>query len=551
MIEDANDIATGASLDCDICVVGAGAAGIALALQFLRARRRVILLESGGAAPDAATQDLYAAELADERLHSPGDKYRARQFGGSTTIWGGRCVPLDRLDFTRRPWITDRSWPIGYDEVARYYPAANALCEAGEFVYDAAHAVEGGMRPMIRGFHPAHFSADGIERFSCPTDFAARYRHRLAASADLRLLLHANCTELLTGADGARVERVVVRTLAGKQFTIAPGSVVLAAGGLEIPRLLLASRQTHAEGIGNAHGQVGRNYMCHIAGTLGNVTLDVPRDDVWQGYEVAPDGTYCRRRLAATPETQAEFGLASSVVRLHFPSIADPAHRTGALSALYLAKPFISYEYAKRLASGPPPSLTTWLRHVANLVRDPFATAGFLLHWARYRTLATRKFPSVIVRPRANRFTLDYHAEQQPNPQSRVTLARETDALGMPRLRIDWRYTDLDVRTARETMRLLQADLAAWGHGRLTYDPDDVERLITREGAYGGHHIGTTAMGASPATSVVDADARVHGMNNLYVAGSAVFPTSSQANPTLTIVALALRLADHLKGPRL
>lgn len=550
MIEDANDVEAGASLDCDICIVGGGAAGITLGLQFLRAGRRVILLESGGMAPEAATQDLYAAEIANDRLHSPGDRYRARQFGGSTTIWGGRCVPFDRLDFDRRPWITERSWPIGYDEFARYYPAANALCEAGEFIYDAPHAVPGGMRPMIRGFHPTHFSADGIERFSCPTDFAARYRHRLAASADIRVLLHANCTELLTDADGARVRSLTVRTLAGRRFTVSPGCVVLAVGGLEIPRLLLASRQTHAEGIGNAHGQVGRNYMCHIAGTLGGVTLDVSRDDVWQGYEVAPDGTYCRRRLATTAGAQAEFGLASSVARLHFPSIVDPAHRTGALSALYLAKPFISYEYAKRLASETPPGVATWLRHVANVARDPFGTAGFLLHWARYRTLSARKFPSVIVRPRANRFTLDYHAEQQPNAQSRVTLAHETDALGMPRLRIDWRYTDLDVHTARETMRLLQADLAAWGHGRLAYDPDDVERQITRDGAYGGHHIGTAAMGASPGSSVVDADARVHGMRNLYVAGSAVFPTSSQANPTLTIVAMALRLADHLKEGR-
>ena len=547
MIDDANLIERGAVLDCDLCIVGAGAAGMTLALQFLRSGKRVLLLESGGLLPEDATQALYEADIADDRLHAPGDKYRARRFGGSTTIWGGRCVPFDRLDFAPRPWVTDHTWPIGYDDVVRYYPAANALCEAGEFVYDAARALPGGVPPMVRGFEPAHFESDGLERFSCPTDFGARYQHRLAASDTVRVLLHANCTELLTGSDGSRVERLTVQTLTGITFTVTAAQVVLATGGLEIPRLLLASRQSWANGIGNAYGQVGRYYMCHIAGTLGALSLDIPRADVAHGYAVTEDGTYCRRRLAMTPEAQAAAEIASTVLRFHFPSIPNPAHRTGPLSALYLAKPIISYEYAKRLTGAEAGGIGTWLRHAGNVAMDPFDTAGFLLHWVRKRSLAARKFPSVIVKPRSNQFSLDYHAEQQPSYASHVGIGTETDRLGMPKLRIDWRYTKLDVHTAQETMRLLRDDLAAWGHGRLDYDPDLVEHLITRDGAYGGHHIGTARMGASPRSSVVDGDGLVHGTANLYVAGSATFATSSQANPTLTIVALALRLAEHVK----
>jgi choline dehydrogenase-like flavoprotein len=547
MIDDANTAAPGGTLDCDLCIVGAGAAGITLALQFLRADLRVILLESGGEAPDPAAQALYEAEIADPALHSPGDRYRVRRFGGSTTIWGGRCVPFDALDFTARPWVTSHAWPITYEEVAAWYPAATALCEAGECIYDARRALPGGMRPMVRGFVPAHFDTDGIERFSCPTDFAARYRHRLAASRNTRVLLNANCTEIVTGADGAVVERLRVRTLAGNTFEVSAGTVVLAAGGLEIPRLLLASRGVHTGGLGNAHDQVGRHYMCHMAATLGALHLDVPRGDVWHGYEVAEDGTYCRRRLALRPEAQAEFGLASAVMRLHFPSIVDPSHRMAPLSALYLARPFISHEYGKRLAEDGPFRPGRWLRHAANIATDPVGLAAFMLHWVRNRTLAARKFPSVIVPARANRFSLDYHAEQQPNPDSRVTLARDTDPLGMPKLRIDWRYGELDIRTARETLRLLRGDLARWGHGRLDFTDEGIGPELLRHGAYGGHHIGTARMGASPATSVVDRDCRVHGLRNLYIAGSAVFATSSQANPTLTIVALALRLAEHLR----
>jgi len=547
MIEDANSLAPGSALRCDVCIVGGGAAGITLALRLLRSDLRVIVLESGGMAPDAATQELYAAEVADPLLHAPGDRYRARRLGGSTTIWGGRCVPFDPLDFEPRPWVTEQAWPITHAELSAYYPAANEICEAGECVYDAALALPGGMRPMIRHFEPAHFSSDGIERFSCPTDFAARYRHRLAASQNTRVLLNANCTELLCDADGARVERLRVRTLAGVSATVEATRVILAAGGLEIPRLLLASRARHARGIGNETDQVGRNYMCHIAGTIGALRLDAPAGDIWHGYEIAEDGVYCRRRLALTPATQRRLRLASAVLRLHFPPIPDPAHRSGPLSALYLAKPLISYEYAKRLSGGPAPGLATWLRHVGNVAMDPFDTAAFLARWVRRRTLAARKLPSVVVRPRARVFSLDYHAEQQPNPSSRVTLGQSTDRLGMPRLRIDWRHSELDIRTASETLRLLRADLAAWGHGRLDYDPASIERQILRDGAYGGHHIGTARMGDSAASSVVDRDCRVHGTRNLYIAGSAVFPTSSQANPTLSIVALALRLADHIK----
>jgi choline dehydrogenase-like flavoprotein len=545
MIEDARALAPGTVLDCDLCIVGGGAAGITLALQFLRGGARVLLLESGGLLADEATQNLYAAEIADPALHAPGERYRARRLGGSTTIWGGRCVPFDPLDFAPRPWIGDHAWPIGHDEVARHYPAANAICEAGECIYDAREAVPGGMRPLIGDFRPAHFDTDGIERFSCPTDFADRYRHRLAASRQVRVLLNANCTELLSDELGRRIERLRVRTLTGVAFAVTAGVVILAAGGLEIPRLLLASRSRHPGGIGNATDQVGRHYMCHIAATLGTLRLDVPRGEVAHGYAIAEDGTYCRRRLALTPAAQQRLGLASAVLRLHFPAIPDPRHRTGPLSALYLARPFISYEYAKRLTGGPG-GAGLWLRHVANVALDPFATAGFLLHWLRHRSLAARKFPSVVVRPKTNVFSLDYHAEQVPNPASRVTLSRDTDRLGMPKLRIDWRYSALDVRTAAETLRLLREDVAAWGRGALDYDPETIEQQIVRDGAYGGHHIGTARMGRDPATSVVDGDCRVHGMENLYVAGSAVFASSSQANPTLSIVALALRLAAHV-----
>src|SRR5690606_21421220 len=186
-------------------------------------------------------------------------------------------------------------------------------------------------------------------------------------------------------------------------------------------------------------------------------------------------------------------------------------------------------------------------RHLLNVLTDMPGIIRFLTHWIMKRSLAQRKFPSVIVRSRAQQYSLDFHAEQLPNFHSRVTLADERDALGMRRLNVDWKYLPQDVKTVDVALALFKNELEQQNLACFDYDPATIEAEMTRYGAYGGHHIGTARMGVGPADSVVDANCRLHEVDNLYVAGSAVFPTSSQANPTLTIVALALRLGEHLK----
>ena len=547
MIGDASEVAAGAMLTADVCIVGAGAAGISVALGLLETGLSVLLLEGGGERLEPASQALYEGAVTDARLHAPTDQYRRRSFGGSTAIWGGRCVPFDAIDFEARPWVDHSGWPFGLAALRPWYEQANALCEAGRFAYSAADALPACAAPMLAGFEGQDFTADTLERFSIPTRFGARYRGRLAASRNVRVLLHANAVALHTDADGAQVERVDVATLGGRRFCVQARQVVLAAGGLETPRLLLASRGAHADGIGNRHGQVGRYYMCHVAGTFGEL---VPAGGVRHGYDLSDDGVYCRRRLALTAAAQRRLRTGNFVARLHHPRIPDPSHGSGALSALYFAKPFISREYARRLHGGARPGPGAWLRHAGNIAADPAGAAGFLLHWLRHRTLAARKYPSVIVAPRANRYSLDFHAEQAPNPLSRVTLGRETDALGMPRLVVDWRHSALDMHTVRTGFAVLAAELAACGAADLRHDPDGVEVAALQDGAYGGHHIGTARISPDARTGVVDSHCRVHGVSNLFVAGSAVFPTSSQANPTLTIVAMALRLAGHLEASK-
>src|ERR1700734_2791354 len=157
MILDANDLPDGTSLQADICIIGAGAAGIAMALRFIGDRRQVLVLESGGLKPERATQDLYAGTVVDERLHSPPDRYRQRRFGGTTTIWGGRCMPFDPIDFEPRDYMPHSGWPLRREALMPFYPAANRLCEAGDFRYTAAETFRDGGRPMIEGFDSPYF----------------------------------------------------------------------------------------------------------------------------------------------------------------------------------------------------------------------------------------------------------------------------------------------------------------------------------------------------------------------------------------------------------
>ena len=545
MIENANQVPRGTAIQADVCIVGAGAAGIPLALSLTGKGLSVVLLEAGERSQDPKAQVHYQGEVANERMHSPLHRYRLRGLGGSTSLWGGRCMPYDPIDFEERAWVPNSGWPISYEGLLPYYAKANAWAEAGQFSYDARHALPDAA-PMFAGFESPIVRTDGLERFSCPTDFGRRYRRRLELAPDLRVLTGAHCTGVRLESSGSEVRALDVATIAGNRFQVKARAVVLASGGIETARLLLHSTDVAPQGVGNQFDVVGRYYQCHIAGNVGQLTIHGPTANVRHGYEVAPDGVYCRRRLAIDATQQRKHGLLNAVARLHFPKITDPSHRSGVLSGLFLARSLISYEYGKRLRDTQPTPPAVVARHMANVLCDPLDTAGFLTHWLRKRTFAQRKFPSVILSNRTNRFSLEVQGEQTPLASSRVQLTRDADALGMRRLKVDWRYCKADIESVARSLDLLGAELERTGVGRFEYEREQLEEDLMRYGAYGGHHIGTARMGTQPKTSVVDADCKVHGVGNLYVAGSAVFPTSSQANPTLTIVALSLRLADRL-----
>lgn len=545
MISNLNNLPAGSTIEADVCIVGAGAAGVSLALSLSGRGLKILLLESGFEFADDKTQDLYAGEVADEKLHSPPDKYRQRRFGGSTTIWGGRCMPFDPIDFEPREYIPQSGWPISYQDLAPYYQQANKMLEAGVYEYDADKVFDEEQQAAIKGFKSDILKTNNLERFSCPTNVGDRYKQRLVLAKDVEVLLGANCTGIRLNQAGNHVNQLDIASLKGIKASVVAKKVILATGGIETTRLLLASNDICKNGIGNEHDLVGRYYQCHIAGNLGKLTVLGATSNVRHGYEVSPEGIYCRRRFALTADTQKKIGAGNMVARLHFPKIVDPSHKIGVLSGLFLAKNFISYEYGKRLKDGQS-SLSIYLKHFANIILDPIDTIKFLHHWITKRTLAKRKFPSVILSNKSNQFTFEIHSEQYPNPNSRITLISDTDIFGMPKVKVDWQYLPEDIESVRRSLKVFVQEINQSGLATFEFNDDQLEEDLTRFGAYGGHHIGTTRMGTSTENSVVDANCKLHNIDNLYIASASVFPTSSQANPTLTIVAMSLRLAEHI-----
>ena len=557
MIVDARRAALPARIEADLVIVGAGPAGITLALTLEDAGWDVVLVEAGGDKFDKAGQDFLRAQTVSPASHSPGEMYRRRQFGGTSAVWGGRCIPFDPIDFETRDWMPASRWPIAHEEIARYYPRAMALAEAGALDVTAAAADPREADPALPGTGGDAIT-ERVERFSHPTDFGGWYRKRLAAAPRLRVLTNAPVDQILTADDGAVASGVRLRLPDGAKVTVAAPRVVIAAGGIETARLLLASDEARPCGLGNEHDLVGRYYQCHLEGTLGSIAFHPPAGHDRFDYFRSHDGIYCRRYLWLSPEAQRRERLANMVLRPAHPSIVDPAHRHPVLSAMYLAKNMIVPEYARKMtalehdarAQRGGSSASFHAAHFRNVLLGAPRLAGFALDWTRRRILAQRKLPSVLLAEPGGVYPLDLNGEQEPHRDSRVMLGNEIDGAGMRRAIIDWRCTAADRARMIAGVRVIAAAVNRSGLATITLTDEEAQAWSDHPVPVGGHHIGTARMAATAADGVCDANAELFGTRGVFIAGAASFPTSSFANPTLTLLAQTLRLAEHLRSAR-
>ncbi|MBD2200976.1 GMC family oxidoreductase [Calothrix sp. FACHB-1219] len=523
MIIDARSITENETLDCDICIVGAGAAGITLAQEFLNQDVKVLLLESGGIKYDANLDILNQGEV-DLTTHSSLQENRRRQLGGATTVWGGRSVPFDASDFEYKSHVPYSGWPITKKDLDPYYEIAHKYCELGAYNYTVD-----GAKSIVPGLNSDDISTEQIYLFSPPTNFGKRYLNVLKNAPNITLVLNANCLKIATDDTGNSVDYLDVASLRKNNFRVRAKQYVLATGGLEVTRLLLVSNDVHKQGIGNRFNHLGRYYMGHINSYI-KIKFAEKVPVIWD-YQRFPDGLYYQHSIAIREEKRQEYGLLNQRFFVERPNFRDPSHHSGILSATYLTKSLIKKQKISQDLS----------EHLKNIIFDPQGMLGFSYKWITQRILSQKKLPSVIIENKSKLYTFRIDSEQIPNPNSLVSLSESKDIFGINQLKVDWRCSELDIFSVEKSVEILKQALENTGSGKV------LPGILTSPPPQAGHHLGTTRMSNTPQTGVVDANCKVYDVSNLYIASSSVFTTSSYANPTLTVVALAARLADCLK----
>jgi len=519
MITSLDALADG-DFSADLCIVGAGPAGLEVARRFTGGTVRVVVLEGGDFDYDQRTQSLHRIVCVGKQIRNFANEFnpdlppeirsesRIRQFGGTSNVWSGKWKALTPDDFESKAWIPHSGWPLTYDELLPYYQEVVRDYGLPQSLLDSRTA-----RPhRRRGRGTETLRRDIHYKQSPPLNFGSAFRGILEDSHNITVILNANVTRVVTDAVPSRINHVVARGLGGKEIQVHAEAFVVAAGGLENARLLLALKDHRGQAVGHNYDLVGRFYMDHPKLKRGTLVPDHP----------------LRLKRFLAPK-KGEKGIAISLclspaVRQH---ASLPNHTTELLPA------------------SAPDDWSVWVAIRAAWRGRRWPTFARLFAVTLYRS-PRRAFRRLLIRyfGMAPQYELVHHLEQLPNLESRVYLSSsETDDFGEPVLVVDWKLTEKDRVSFKSYLEKLQTEIRRHRIGQVTYPALEVDLDSMADAA---HHMGTTRMGSSRGDGVVDKDCKVFGINNLYVAGSAVFPTGGNANPMLTIMALSRRLASHL-----
>lgn len=495
-------------IEGDICIIGAGAAGISIALDWMNTSKEVILLEGGGFEYDDKVQDLYRGKTTGQK-YFPLKASRLHYFGGTTGHWAGMCSPFDEVDFRKRDWVPDSGWPINKKDLDPYYAKANETLKLGPYNYEQEY-----WRSELKDLNPFPLDEKVIWnkmwQYS-QAQFGNLYRKTIVEAKNIHLFTYANAVDIQANEDVTQIQSVVVKNYAGKTHTVKAKHFILACCAIQNARMLLASDSQSSRGLGNDHDLVGRYFMEH---------LEVASSELWL-FKSFPTKLYtwdygvtrASAELAITEEVQEREQILN-----------------GTASLLPLS-----------VGMHQKPRMETWQDE------DPRTSSESLFKDWTDADVAAKSEKGAI----EHAFQLNTRIEQAPNPNSRVTLMAEKDELGVPRVNLHWELTALDKRSVRKIHQLIGQQFGIAGLGRVKLESflrDENDDTFPDSTNGGWHHMGTTRMSEDPKKGVVNADCRVHGISNLFVAGSACYATSGAPNPTLTLVALSLRLSDHIKS---
>jgi hypothetical protein len=535
----------------DLCVVGSGPAGIIVALEYARTHpsKSVILAEYGdlgGSGRNSLDDSI--------RNHNPAnhhDPYECtnKGLGGTSATWGGRCVMYDEVDFIDRPIVKDGcTWDLSlFEEVRRHVPKAAEYFECGSGPFTLRDMPERRGQRIAAGFVEGEVLDSSVERWSMPTRFGRRYREEIERLPNIHLLCGVEARSFSAPDPAGKIHTVEFReTATGRTIRVEAAAFVLAAGTQETTRLLLRNPNLF-DRLDKPPEALGKFYQGHVSGKIASVVFNGDPSLTDYGFLRDPDGSYFRRRFQFPAEVLCRENLLNTAIWLDNPLYHDPAHRSGAMSMMYLA--MITPVLGKRLAppaiansvtKGKVTGVSGHLRNVISQVPGSLTTPASVF-FRRY--CLKRKLPGIFLYNRSNRYALHFHAEQCPDPQNRMMLGADGETL-----EIFYRLSDDDVDSVIRCHQLLDAWLRKCGCGQLDFwfGRDELPSAIRGMSRDGIHQSGTTRIADSPEKGVVDRNLRVWGTSNVYVCSSSAFPTSGQANPTFFLGAFAVRLAHYL-----
>jgi choline dehydrogenase-like flavoprotein len=482
-------------IDSDVCIVGSGPVGLQIGRFLARHGVKVAVTESGEETASSRAQDLNIGSQTGRDAGNLRD-IRIRQFGGTMHVWGGNCRPLDPADFLARDWVPNSGWPISFADLYPYFKNAHSLLNLDRYSY---------VPDETKLLHAADHSDSSFEetlfrlsRFVEGTgkqylgEYGGFFREELSKNSNLKVYLGCNVTQVFLSHDKRSIEQLYAMTFQGRELHFRAKAFIFCCGGIENARLLLASQEDVSTGIGNEGDSVGRYFMEHPHGLAALMVSG--RQDVNEKLRYFSPGysegdAVVQHRLRLTDRTQRKRGLLNLVFQIIHTSI----------------KPHVLHNYQERFSALQS---------------------------------------SLSVKENLNGYYVVFLSEQFPSRKSRVSLSQETDFFGMPQVNLHWDVDALDYKTVTHGLDLLLSDV-------FTKPDYNSVSCIARSLAdwrvgHGAHHMGTTRMSASSADGVVDQDCRIHGISNGFCAGSSVFSTSGMSNPTLTAIALGLRLGQHL-----
>lgn len=541
MIIDARSLPQDEAIETHVCIIGAGPSGITLAREFANQNFQVCLLDSGGFEFEPEAQSLSDGNVIGDP-YPPVSTTRHRQFGGTSHTWEGqngykeygfRCLPLDEIDFEQRDWIPYSGWPFTKSHLEPFYERAHKVCQIGPYAYNVEAWED--KRAM-----PLPFKSDRIttsmSQYGGRYPFTEEYREELKQTSNITILLHATVIELVADETNQTITRIRISVSPQKQISLASKIFIVATGGMENARLLLASNQQQPSGLGNQNDLVGRFFMdrpilsCTLLPHSHKLLEQTALYDIYR-----TKGIPVMARVHLTEDLMRREHLLNNGAQLFPRPLPHQREATLALRSL------ISSIRDRKPIQDRLKLLSAALRG-----SDYIIAAGF---WAAIRQLPTLRRGDWSYLPfekqRFSQFEIFYQIEQAPDPSNRVKLSSERDRFGQNKVELHWRLNPIDIQNAIRVQEIWAEEFDRAGLGELQFARKREDWKFEKPAMH--HHMGATRMHNDPKQGVVDANCKVHDISNLFIAGCSVFPTSGYANPTLTIIALSLRLADHIK----